>query len=51
MIVYLGNSMAPVTQVPEKTGMSSADEERTVFTENYYTNVPLADLLRSKHTH
>lgn len=53
--VYCGKSKDPETEVPEKTVMSLTDglldKGRTVYTDNYYTSIPLAYRLRRRKTH
>lgn len=53
--VYCGKSKDPESEVSEKTVMSLAegllDEGRTVYTDNYYTSIPLAYRLRRRKTH
>lgn len=55
LIVYCGKSRDREVEVSEKTVMSLTeglfDEGRTLYTDNYYTSVPLALRLRRRKTH
>jgi hypothetical protein len=54
LAVYCGKSRDPQTEVSEKIVMSLAEdllgEGRTMYTDNYYTSVPLALRLRKRKT-
>lgn len=55
LIVYCGKSKEKEVDVSEKTVMlltqGLLDEGRTVYTDNYYTSIPLAYRLRRRKTH
>ncbi|XP_045454543.1 piggyBac transposable element-derived protein 4-like [Melitaea cinxia] len=55
LYVYCGKSKEKDVDVSEKTVMTLAqgllDEGRTIYTDNYYTSVPLAYRLRRRKTH
>lgn len=55
LIIYCGKSRSQEVGVSEKTVMELAegllDEGRTIYTDNYYTSIPLAYRLRRRRTH
>lgn len=55
LMVYCGKSRSQEADVSEKTVMELAqdllDEGRTIYTDNYYTSIPLAYRLRRRKTH